>query len=109
MERAVNCLRDGGSLRAGSPRRQQREFVREVFERMVVEGHELASVTPKPVYAPLFGLDRRERFGELVADSCILAPRAGLRTPLLQNPRTGEPLAVPALVVPDHDQLVGIV
>ena len=74
VERAVNCLRDMGSLWAESPRRQQREFVREVFERMVVEGAELASITPKPLYAPLFVLDRRERFG---GDFCRMAPRAG--------------------------------
>ena len=59
---------------AESPRRQQREFVREVFERMVVEGPELASITPKPLYSPLFVLDRRERFG---GDFCSMAPRAG--------------------------------
>ncbi|HXG36455.1 MAG TPA: hypothetical protein VNL15_05755, partial [Dehalococcoidia bacterium] len=74
VERAVNCLRDMGSLWAQSPRRQQREFVREVFERMVVEGPELASITPKPLYAPLFVLDRRERFD---GDFCRMAPRAG--------------------------------
>lgn len=74
VERAVNCLRDVGVLWTGSPRWQQREFVREVFERMVIEGAELASITPKPLYAPLFVLDRRERFG---GDFCSMAPRAG--------------------------------
>ena len=74
VERAVNCLRDMGALWTESPRRQQREFVREVFERMVVKGAELASITPKPLYSPLFVLDRRERFG---GDFCSMAPRAG--------------------------------
>ena len=74
VERAVNSLRDMSSLWAESPRRQQREFVQEVFERMIVEGPELASITPKPLYAPLFVLDRRERFG---GDFCRMAPRAG--------------------------------
>ena len=30
-----------------------------------------------------------------------LAPRAGVRGTLLRNPRTGEPLSVPALVLPE--------
>ena len=54
--------------------REERGFVREVFERMVVEGPELASITPKALYSPLFVLDRRERFG---GDFCSMAPRAG--------------------------------
>src|SRR3972149_11175287 len=74
VERAVNYLRDVGRLWAQSPRHSKREFVREVFERIVVEGPELASITPKPVYSPLFVLDRRERFG---GDFCRMAPRAG--------------------------------
>ena len=45
------------------------------FARIVVEGRGLVSITPKPLYSPLFVLDRRERFG---GDFCRLAPRAGL-------------------------------
>ena len=75
VERAVNYLRDVGRLWAQSPRGQKREFVREVFARIVVEGRELISIMPKPLYAPLFVLDRRERFG---GDFCRMAPRAGL-------------------------------
>ena len=74
VERAVNYLRDVGRLWAQSPRHSKREFVREVFERIVVEGPELASITPKPLYSPLFVLDRRERFS---GDFCRMAPRAG--------------------------------
>ena len=75
MEKAVQYLRDVGSLWAQSPRHLQREFVREVFERIMVEGKEIAEICPKPLYAPLFALDRRERFG---GDFCRWAPRAGL-------------------------------
>ena len=63
VEKAVQYLRDVGSLWAESPRPLQREFVREVFERMEVNGPQLSAITPKPSYAPLFALDRGERFG----------------------------------------------
>ena len=75
VEQAVAYLRDVGALWAESSRQLQREFVREVFDRMVVEGQEISSITPKPLYTPLFVLDRRERFD---GDFCSLAPRAGL-------------------------------
>ena len=58
----MSYLRDVGSLWAESPRSLQREFVREVFQRIVVEGKEIASLTPQPLYAPLFVIDRREWF-----------------------------------------------
>ena len=75
VERAVSYLRDVGSLWAESPRPMQREFVREVFQRIVVEGKEIASLTPQPLYAPLFVIDRRERFD---GRFCRMAPRVGL-------------------------------
>ena len=75
VERALSYLRDVGSLWAESPRALQREFVREVFQRIVVEGKEIASLTPQPLYAPLFVIDRRERFDGLF---CRMAPRVGL-------------------------------
>ena len=62
VERAVELLRDIGSLWSTSSRGTQRAFVREVFDRVVVEGDQLAAIAPKPLYAPLFVLDRRERF-----------------------------------------------
>ena len=66
VERAVNCLRDVGSLWAESPRGVRREFVREVFSRIVVRGPQVESITPKATYEALFVLDRRERFnGEM--------------------------------------------
>jgi site-specific DNA recombinase len=74
VERAVAYLRDVGKLWAESPRTLQREFVGEVFQRIVVDGPEIATITPRDLYAPLFVLDRRERFG---GDFCRMAPRAG--------------------------------
>ena len=74
VERALTYLRDVGKLWAESPRALQRDFVREVFERIVVEGPEIAAITPRSLYAPLFVVDRRERFG---GDFCRMAPRAG--------------------------------
>ena len=64
VEAAVNYLRDVGNLWAESPRKLQREFVREVFQRITVEGKQINAIIPHPTYAPLFVLDRRERFGQ---------------------------------------------
>ena len=77
VEQAVNYLRDVGSLWAESPHDLQREFVREVFQRIVIEGREVVSITPRTLYAPLFVIDRRERFGQVGPDFCSMAPRAG--------------------------------
>jgi hypothetical protein len=77
VEEALGYLGRVGALWAESPRAQQREFVREVFERIVVQGREVAAITPREVYAPLFLLDRRQRFGDDGPDSCNMAPRAG--------------------------------
>lgn len=63
VERAVDHLRNVGALFSGSPRPLQREFVREVFNQIVVGGDQLLSLTPKATYAPLFVIDRQERFG----------------------------------------------
>lgn len=73
VERAVAYLRDVDRLWAESPTLLQREFGREVFQRIVVEGPEIVAITPRPMYAPLLVMDRRERFG---GDFCRLAPRA---------------------------------
>ena len=78
VEEAVGYLRRVGELWSESPRAQQREFVREVFERIIVQGREVTALTPKLAYAPLFVLDRRERFGDMGRNSCHVAPRAGL-------------------------------
>ena len=63
VERAVNYLRGMDRLWTQSPRHLQREFAREVFNRIVVKAAQVMAITPKPVSAPLFLLDRRERFG----------------------------------------------
>ncbi len=77
VQGAMGYLRRVGELWSTSPRAQQREFVAEVFERIVVKGREVTTITPKAVYAPLFVLDRRERFGDSGSNSCNMAPRAG--------------------------------
>jgi hypothetical protein len=41
----------------------QRKFVRKVFQRLGVSGSDVSAITPKPLYAPLFVIDQRERFG----------------------------------------------
>ena len=50
VERALNYLRDMGALWAESPRHLHREFVREIFQRIIVKGREIAAITPKPSY-----------------------------------------------------------
>jgi len=80
VERAVGYLLDMGSLWAESRREVQREFVKEVFARVVVEDQQLAAITPRPVYAPFFALDRQERFaGDFgrIKGGGRMAPRAG--------------------------------
>ena len=75
VEKALLYLRDVGALWADSSHQVQRKFVREVFDGIVVDGKEITSLAPKPLYAPLFVIDRQERFeGEF----CSLAPRARL-------------------------------
>jgi len=66
-----------GNLCNESPRSLQREFVREVFQRIGVEGPHVSAITPKPQYAPFFILDRRERFGQAGSEFCRLAPGTG--------------------------------
>ncbi len=78
VEAAVSYLRDVGTLWAESPRNLQREFVREVFQRIGVEGKQITTITPKSQYAPLFVLDRRERFGQAGPEFCSMAPGTGL-------------------------------
>jgi len=82
VEKAVYFLRDVGSLWNTSTREQQRAFVQDVFARIVVEGPQITAITPKAVYAPLFALDRAERFEGNNA-RCNMAPRVGGNTELL--------------------------
>ncbi|GEM_PF-6379903 len=84
VERVASYLTDIGALWAKSSRELQRQYVQTVFQRIVVEGPQVLSITPKPQYAPLLVLDRQERFGgespaQAVAVSAMfrLAPRAG--------------------------------
>ena len=64
VEKAMGYLRRMGELWSASPRAQQREVVREVFERTVVRGPQVESISPKATYEALFVLDRRERFND---------------------------------------------
>jgi hypothetical protein len=64
VEAAVSKLSNVGQLWDESPRALQRTFVHEIFERIGVQGAHVTALTPKPQYAPLFVLDRRERFGQ---------------------------------------------
>ena len=41
---------------------EQRRFVREVFERIVVSGEQVAEILPQAKYAALFAADRNRRF-----------------------------------------------
>ena len=51
----------GGLFERTSPV-EQRRFITEVFNRLVVDGEQLLELQPKPKYAGLFVADRRERF-----------------------------------------------
>ena len=95
-----------GSLWAQSPCQLQKEFVREVFQWMAVEGPEAADIAPRAAYAPLFVLDRRERFGQTGPDFRRLARRAGVETTQLQKELDGDALAMPALILPDELEFV---
>ncbi len=85
-------------------RRQQRSFVREVFEQMELRGAQLATITPQPQYPAFFVLDRQERFGGEIGTMVVVwlpGQVSGQQDhTLVLHPSTGEPLAVPALVVP---------
>jgi hypothetical protein len=78
--------------------------VKEVFERVVVVGHQITEITPKPAYAALFAADRDVRFGD---SSLCAAPNSSARNyePVL-NPGTGLHFAVPALLLPEAAQRV---
>ena len=100
VERAVYYLRDVGNLWADSPKDMQRAFVREVFDRIMVEGAQITSITPKTDYAPLFMLDRQERFGGV----CSMVGATGV-SPTQLNPTSikkssKEMFLVPALILP---------
>lgn len=77
LECAADYLRNVGDLWQQSPRQLQRDFVREIFQTIVVERDEVSAITPRLPYVPLFVVDRRERFGQTGPDFCSMAPRAG--------------------------------
>jgi hypothetical protein len=71
----VRYLSDVGRPWAESRPDLQRRFVCDVFMSLEVEERELAAITPKAMYTPLFVVDRRVRFGstvERLAQPCPL-------------------------------------
>lgn len=62
VEKAVNLLRSIHTLWKEDTRQGQRDFVRQVFQRITVRDQRIRQITPKPQYAELFALDRVRRF-----------------------------------------------
>ena len=93
----MRYLRDVGGLWAESPKSLQREFVREVFQRITVEGEQINAIIPHPAYAPLFVLDRQERFGQR-------GPEYPIVVDWLPGQESGNHNynRVPALILPDQ-------
>ena len=63
VERALQLLRSVDDLWHHDDRHGQREFITEVFTRVVVEGPYVVEIMPKAGYEALFIVDREERFG----------------------------------------------
>ena len=61
-KRAASYLQDAGRLFSKSPPLEQRRFVREVFERVVVSGEQVAEILPSGKYMSPFVADRNRRF-----------------------------------------------
>ena len=71
---ATRRLQDIGSVYSANTLEPRRLFVHEVFARMTVKDGQLACVTPRPVFSPLFIVDRRLRFGQPGPDFPRAAP-----------------------------------
>ncbi len=61
-KRVASYLKDAGRLFSQTAPAEQRRFVREVFERIVVSGEQVAEILPRAKYMPLFVADRNRRF-----------------------------------------------
>lgn len=61
-ECVAGYLSDAGGLFTQSPAAEQRRFVREVFERIVVLGEQVAEIVPRARYTDLSIADRKRRF-----------------------------------------------
>lgn len=59
----MKVLRDAGRLWGEADQTSQRALAVQVFDRVVVDGPQVAEIQPKRAYAPLFEIDRQERFG----------------------------------------------
>ena len=63
VEELASYLRTFGELFERTNPGEQRRFVTEVFDQLVVDGDQLLELRPKSKYAELFIADRHERFG----------------------------------------------
>jgi hypothetical protein len=61
-QRVASYLQAAWWLFSQSPQTEQRRFVREVFERIVVSGERIAEILPRAQYTALFLADRKRRF-----------------------------------------------
>ncbi len=61
-KRVTSYLQAAGKLFSQSEPLEQRRFVREVFERIVVSGEQVAEISPRAPYTALFAADRNRRF-----------------------------------------------
>ncbi len=77
--------------------------------RIVVTGPQVESITPKATYEALFVLDRRPRFNGEMSVMWLPGQVSGEQhyTQAI-NPRSGDPWAVPALIVPEYDEFVRV-
>ena len=62
LEGAAAYLRDVGSLFLECSREMRRTFAHTVFERLLVDGKQLAEITPRPEFHAAFLADRKARF-----------------------------------------------
>jgi len=62
-------LQTFGHLFAKSAPQEQRRFIQEVFDELVVDGEQLMSLRPRRQYADLFVADRHERFN---GEMCVI-------------------------------------
>ena len=61
-KRVASYLRNAGRLFVESAPLEQRRFVREVFDCIVVAGDQVAEISPRAPYTALFAADRNRRF-----------------------------------------------
>ena len=95
VEIALGFLRALGSAWKLADTGLKRKWVQAFYARVVVDGPQVVAVQPKSLYAPLFILDRQERFGGVVE---MLKPSSPRSQPSLTAPtgRVAPDLASPS-------------